>query len=495
MRRLLVTLLVMLACQGLFASPPEALAVSLADTRAFAKEDTVRFRYQDMTQWPPQERLAKVGQINLILNSLSKRRQVGRPTLLGTDAQVLRIDLADYGLWGSDKDPNAGQKVYERLGTPEAQEPYFHRLKEEAYTDAAGKKSTRRINAHGTWLDPAAIKELSERTFSYVPIVRADWFIFQASQQADRVTADKKGFGYYDFLNVKTQQDFFDLGGADPKKAKQLQMVIAARMGRSGVARNNRGIARQQCFTGGLWVTADFKTSKDRQNVLRLLRDEAHPPQGDASEQYITLPNGLFAYGLFDAQGNRQDTVPDFIAGDPRGIGLDTRIHAGRSCIACHVEGLRPIDDFVRKVITGQAELRPLNKGLALDLEELYLNNLPAKLHTDNEVFKAALKEVNGLTPEDNAQKLRALLSDYLEADVTMEKASFELGLTEQGLRDTLEKYVKDAPGRKALGDPLLVGLAKRVSEFSKQPSIPLRREHFEELVPVIYDMVQGAIP
>jgi hypothetical protein len=308
MRRLAVTLAVMVAAHAAFASPPEALAVALADARTLAKDDAYRTRYLDMTQWHPKERMARVGVVNFWLNSLSRRRPVGRPVLLGTDAQVLRIDLADYAL---------DAKVWERLGVIEAAEPYFHRPKEESYTDPQTKAvSHRRGNFHATWLDPAAIKELSERTYSYVPVLRADWFVWTTSQQADRGVKGKQ-FGYYDFLNLGTkQEDFQRLIGADPKKAAELQLVIAARVGRSKVTLNNRGIARQQALTGGYWLTADFKTSKDRQNTLRLLRDETQPPHGDASEQYGTLPNGLFAFWLQNAQGERQDTAPDSIASD-----------------------------------------------------------------------------------------------------------------------------------------------------------------------------------
>jgi hypothetical protein len=482
MRRLGISLSVMLACHAAFGSPPEALAVAWADNMTLSNDDAKYARYLAQTQWEPKVRLQKVGTVNYWLNSLNRGSTKGRPTLLGSEAQVLRIDLRDYHL-----DP----AVWERMGTFEANEPYFHRPKVWVGDD---KKTLKKIaDADGChWLDVAKYTELRNRTYSWAPVVRADWFVWLTGQQVNR-GPDGKTFGYYDFLGLgKKQQDFLDLIGADDKKNRQLQTIIAARVGRSGVALNNRGIARQGTVTGGaFWATADFKTSVGKQNVLRLLRDQdTQPPHGDASEQYGTLPNGLFAFFLVNADGTRQDVVPPDIAGDRNGIANDLQVHF-RSCAQCHVEGLRPIRDFVRQTFRGPAQLRSLEKGVFQELESLYLNNLDLKMHRDLEIYREALAAVNGLAPEENAARFRAMNEEYFGDEVTFPRAAFELGLTEQALHDALTRQTTDSFVRRALADPLLVGF----NAFNATPSVPLRREHFEELIPVLYDVVKGVIP
>src|SRR5207253_2525217 len=88
-------------------------------------------------------------------------------------------------------------------------------------------------------------------------------------------------------------------------------------------------------------------------NAVRNLRrgDFRH----QAEEHYLTLPNGLPVYFLGNAQGERQDSAPDFIGSDTSvlNVSRDGRIHVCLGCVRCHAGNvLQPIDDWARKNYT-----------------------------------------------------------------------------------------------------------------------------------------------
>ena len=117
---------------------------------------------------------------------------------------------------------------------------------------------------------------------------------------------------------------------------------------------NNRVVGR---LGPDYWATFDFKKSINLQNTVRQLDKDLDPPEGDASERYGFLPNGLFAFWLQNGKGERQDTAPDFIAPDKRTPNVtsdnDGRVHIGLSCIACHVAPGSSLSRTTRENYTG----------------------------------------------------------------------------------------------------------------------------------------------
>lgn len=144
----------------------------------------------------------------------------------------------------------------------------------------------------------------------------------------------------------------------------------------------------------------------------------------------------------------------------------------------CHIEGLRPIDDWTRKAFgagTGLA-LASIDHEKARRLRQLYLSDLPGLLKRDQDSYAEAVRASNGLTLAANAKVFGRVHAEYAEADLGPREVARELGVDPAAFLVALRTYVRTA--RPA--DPLLAGLAL-------EKPLPLRREHFEELVPQLY--------
>lgn len=452
------------------SSPAEAVAAAHADMVKLTPEARSYTRYLTLYAVPPQLKNDFYGVLNFQVNSLSRESEFVPPRRINAD--LVAVNYRDY---------NWPPEVWERLAKAD---PYFHqkaKLEEDAvvrtvwpggkqggkFFEAGVYKERHKkgdvIDVAAGWLPTKEITELREGTYSEAPILRADWFINQTAVQADRVA------GYYDFLALgKKEADFENLIGADKETSRRVKKEIAAALARSGVTLKNRGIVRFQAITGAYWLTQDYKKSVDRQNVLRLLDLDREPPQGDASERYGTLPNGLFAFWLQNDKGERQDTAPDFIASDRQATGNDTRVHAGKSCITCHAEGIRPIDDYVRKIYRGSIKLNSTDYDKFLRLRQLYLSDLEGNVKKDQQEYANALVRLNGpkWTPALNARLYNRVWDVYAEEDLGPNEFARELGVKTQDMVNAFKKY-------KPL-DPVLAGLIQ-------VPPVPIIRDHAEE--------------
>lgn len=456
-------LLLGVASGGVTAAPPEALAIALNHCRILPPETAKRTRFLDLTHLRAEERLEVARVLSFWLNSVSRSPDIVIPLSLG-DNRVLAFDLRDYEL---------NSVTYGGLGHSSG-EPFYHVILE--LQDQYGKKI--RQSAAAPWLNTQQITELMALTVSQVPIVRGDWFFAQTAIQADRAV------GYYDMLGLgKKEADFYKLGGVNVQEAKRLRLEMAASVVNSTVALHNRSITRIQALTGGLWQTADFKSSSDKQNTARILKDDTDPNNGDFGEFYLPLPNGLFAYWLQDDKGNRADSAPDFIASDNKSTSPDHRVHAALSCIRCHTEGLRPIDDYARKLFTNPVQLRSYDFEKLKRLRQLYLSDLPSHLSADNLRYAVAVKACNGFTPATNAKAVATAWEVYQDTPVSCEQAARELGIDERRLVMAIRNYAVSG----VVVDPV-------VASFAQTPPIAMSRDHFNEVYSVLQKII-GAIP
>jgi hypothetical protein len=335
--------------------------------------------------------------------------------------------------------------------------------------DASGGE---RFSAWTPALDATKAADATRLTFSEVPIVRADWFFTYTSANVDRRA------GYYKFLGIKSKDDIAELVGLDVAKARKIQREVAAIIAESGVALNNRQIYRFGAIAGGVWFTFDVKTSKDRQNAIRQLNGD-FTDNADANEVYFSLPNRLWGLAAVNnKEGTLQESVPDFIASDSQSTSNDRRIHPSISCIRCHVEGLRPINDYARQFYTidpkeGGALLTSPDYAKFKRLQRLYLGDLESEYQADQLVYSRALVRLlgPGWTPEKVAVAVRNTWQNYLDTPVSPEQLALELGCTVPMMQAAFSD-VSVAKG--ANGDPIIIGYARR-------KTFAARREHIEE--------------
>jgi len=342
---------------------------------------------------------------------------------------------------------------YQGTNTPAYREEKYTE-EQEVEEKIPGEAVKKRVFVGAPWVDPEALAYLIKETQAESPILRADWFITNASLAP----------AYYDFLRLgKTQKDFENLIFANEDLAKKARSQDKAVVITSTVARNNRTLNRSPTFTNGYyWQSHDsLKSVDDRQYVQNLLNEKF-----DATEDIGTLPNGLQAYFLTDGQGNRLDFANPDVAID--NTAQDRVVRTARSCIICHAEGIKPISDEVRTLTKKlqnreQVKLLITKKEDAYRIDDLFGSDLDEQIIKDQNIYSAAVARTNGLRMDVNAKQYARIWDDYWEILLTKEVAARDLGIP---LAD-LEKYIRLS------NDPTVLALIR-------EPIGPLRRDQWE---------------
>lgn len=491
MRALTLLILLLAACGRAPASDPRsAVALALADCARLPAERQQAARYL----WRPA--LAADTKENLKLLTERARLDAAWVNFLSAESELLAPKRLAPDLWRVFLDDYRWKReVWEKLLDVE---PYFHvkivavvKAEPETTEERTGRRisfdggrtwqwETRRVErkkkvearaiaAAAPWLDAVQVAGLIALTQSQVPIVRADWFLFQTAQAAERKA------GYYDWLNLgKKLQDFDDLVGANLKASRNLRRAHRAIIGRSSVALQNRGMEGGATLTEGIrFLTEDYARSDGDKNPVRLLLGDAKP---DGGEGLGNLPNGLIAMWVQNADSLRLDAVPDNIASDGTSRSPDRRVHAGM-CMRCHVEGYRPINDWARRIYAPPFKLESVDYRLQKELRAAYLSQLDVFLERGRKTYADALR-VFGFTPATFSRAFAEGWSSYADEDRDLPQLARELGLDAGVLLAKLNAEAErgEKTGKKL--DPLLAGLVQ---------GIPLRIEHAEELVPEIY--------
>ena len=216
-----------------------------------------------------------------------------------------------------------------------------------------------------------------------VPFVYVDWFLATASLPPL----------YHDLLALpETERELERELGIDV--ARNLQSAPGIRVWRagtnnSGVSNNNRVVERHTSRYGAYWKSHDFASNTGRQHIF------THPLsfKRDGGEVIFNLPNGLQAYYISDALGNRIDVAPTDIVSNP--AASDPAVRNGISCIGCHTEGMKTFEDEVRAGI--QRTVNPsYDKAHALRLyvEKVMMDEL---LWNDTQRFREALEATGGV--------------------------------------------------------------------------------------------------
>ena len=270
-----------------------------------------------------------------------------------------------------------------------------------------------------------------------VPFVHVDWFLANASLPPL----------YHDILDLPaTDRELERELGIDV--ARNIQSAAGVRVWRagfndSGVSNNNRVVERHNSPHGAYWKSYDFAGNIGTQNVLTHPLSFTH----DGGEVIFNLPNGLQAYYISDASGNRIDVAPTEIVSNP--AASDPAVRNGLSCIGCHTEGMKEFEDGVRKAVE-QVTNPTFDKPHALRLyvEKTVMDTLIVE---DTERYRTALEATGGvfggIEPvhrfyeafQDPLDASRAAASVGLETTAFLAKISQESSLQNLGLAGLLD--------------------------------------------------------
>jgi mono/diheme cytochrome c family protein len=371
----------------------------------------------------PDEMTAYVAALNKLMNSLSWAPDPVKLTALDAAGTVLSFRLSDFG-WDA-----ARWAAIER-GYPAA---LVHTVAADVLKTAGSKA----VIVNGDWLAAAA---------GETPL-------------------------YYDLLGIPQKLSAFaTMNGTKIDSDIRAGSVRRIAVRESAVTRGNRLIERHPGDRGGLWLVYDFATSSGAQNIFdhplgpKSATHAASPFKADEVRALFALPNGFYAFALYDADGNRIDRVLPGIekayAGDEADA-VEPTTKAGTNCFSCHTDGLVATKDDFRPAgpIDISSTPMPADRRSALPLFGTDSENALLMLGgTDR--YRAAAKAAGvDLGARVHGEELvSGLARRYREG------ADFEVALGETGLeRKEFLNELADAKGPAApLARRLLHGVLSR---------------------------------
>ena len=289
--------------------------------------------------------------LSKLVNSLSWGREVTKPQPIDSEATIFYIDLRDYE-W------ELGTNRWTLIETE-----YPYNIAFEAPTQTALREK---------------LTNLRQEMSCEVPFVHVDWFLATASLPPL----------YHDILDLPLTDRELE-AELDVDVGENIINAAGKRVWRAGfndsrVSSHNRIVERHRSRYGAYWKSYDFAGSVGSKNVLTHPLNFTH----DGGEIIFNLPNGLQAYYLVDASGNRLDAAPPEIVQNP--ATSDSTVRNGLSCIGCHTEGMKTFEDQVRGVAE-QSEDPPFDKDKVL---RLYVEKtvMDALVEEDTEHYRQALE-------------------------------------------------------------------------------------------------------
>ena len=320
--------------------------------RAFARYFTLTHLYN------AGESLEALGAYQLalskLINSLSWGFEIRNPVPIDTAETIFYIDLRHYE-WDRNEAWTQMEQVY----------PY--NIEFDPVTQAGLIEKLTNLRA-----------EMN----CQVPFMHVDWFLGTASLPPL----------YHDILDLpETDRELErDLDVNVARNIENAPGVHVRRAGfkESGVSNNNRVVERHTSRYGAYWKSYDFAGNIGTQDILTHPLSFTH----DGGEVVFNLPNGLQAYYVSDASGNRIDEAPITIV---RNLAAsDPTVRNGLSCIGCHTEGMKTFEDEVRAVFEKQPD-----SAIKAQVLRLYVakSDMDAYVEADTQRYKTALEKTGGV--------------------------------------------------------------------------------------------------
>jgi hypothetical protein len=435
----------LLICSSLLAlaTPADEMRAAVADVERLPPEVRPTTRYLTLYAIAPSQRQDAVKAISYVLNALSHTRAISQPLLV--TPTLVRFSIGQYA--PRPDEFAAWFDAWEKLAELD---PYFH-LRTQVLVNPdsklrkpAGNKTAvgisvsspsdlKTITTDGGWADPYTAAQLRSATHSVGALLRADYFIVQAT------TTPR----YYEFSGVPdTENDFLKSLGVDRTVIDRLRANAGANLATSGVTAKPRRIVWAQGPLGGIYSTLDVETVDAQRDPLRRPITAAGLAfHYDLGEWFAVAPNGLWRTALFNSAGHRQDSVPDRVAkdtSDPAGDGIVVPLI---SCIRCHREaGLRPFVDDETKLLTGRVDLLSPDPNIIGRAVEFYDEpRLNRQMQFDRQTYADAVaRATGGLKPEELAESLATLVRRHAYLPVTLNQAATEVGLDRNQFQDVL---------------------------------------------------------
>ena len=306
-------------------------------------------------------------------------------------------------------------------------------------------------------------------------LIRGDWLVTElldcqlsASQQEDGIPA------YYRLL----------YRGAPPKNEQELLAFWEIdndtnrhRGAIEGVSqvnrRGRRWIETRSRHAGYFWITRDSL-------ALTVGSDPLEDPSGrsvthDGSEAIIGLnktssegftTGAVQYYWLGNGSGATVFEAPVQLVEDTTRFRNVASIRTWGSCLQCHVEGIRPLDENVvlqlnDKYGIWQVPADGKDNQVLADIRRFHFGDLSREIKRNQEDYEAGVRIHTGWTVKELIEATENVVRGY-DAFLTLPKAAGELGVAPELLKSRLTEYSQLREGKFTFGAPagllMLVG-------------------------------------
>lgn len=277
-----------------------------------------------------------------------------------------------------------------------------------------------------------------------VPLINGDWFAAAASEPPL----------YYALLGLPQKlSELAKMNGVDIEQSIKTAAARRIAIRSSAITRGNRLAERHAGGRGPMWLMYDFATSSGEQDLFeRPLGPKATPTvrtpfKPDEIRVAFALPNGFFAYAIFDAAGNRVDRVLPGLEKAYAGTesnALEPVTKPGSNCFACHVVPITVYhDDFRGNAATQASTPSTLAKDVSDIALTIYSNDSETALLAsgDNDHYRAALEAAKidpGLTVKGD--EIVTALAHRYRGGSDIKAAVAEAGLDREVFMKTLSE-------------------------------------------------------
>lgn len=333
----------------------------------------------------------------------------------------------------------------------------------------------------------ALVTPLAERLRSTAatgnPVIRGDWL-------AEALSDPKLYAGLLGLPNRLSE--LAKMNGIDVDYNVRIARARRAVVRNSTVTRGNRLAERHPGARGGFWLIHDFSSSSGDQDLFehplgpKLGGNVKAPFKADLVRVQFALPNGFFAYALFDTSGTRLDQVLPGVEA-PEYSALQAPVRAGRDCFVCHSDGVKALRDDYRAQFqppSGASPVKDTSRDAALQLSATD-GEMVLLRDADNERHRGAQLSA-GVDPaltSKGEEIISALARRYREGtdfqgvavEMGLEPAALETALSgTSGANAVLARRLQTDWLARADLDPLLAylkGAETREGSATKQPA------------------------
>jgi hypothetical protein len=487
--------------------PPDAKPIAPNDCVMLAAADAQSvpiahgYRYLTLANYEPAKRPEMIQCLDYVLNSLSRRRLISYcHPVQNSNFSVVRVDLDAYGMpydvWEQLAEKGSGPtRVTKKTDQPE---PYFQLVspskkttrvkKQRQQKDAQGRplfydggrgepamedyyEDQTDKTFFGNWIDAGAAAALAKATGSNHPILRADWFIGNATIAP----------AYNELLGFKKLEDFQDF-----VRYRQRDYDLATKgivTDSQKVALHQRAVLITPTSLGRYHETFDYLTSTGDDDLLKDLVKRRR----DAGEIFAEGPNGLQYYLLINGKNEIIDFADPNVATDQETHWRNKLVWGGMvSCVGCHTDGTMPVNDEVRALTKPPLALQiPLvEKKKAEEVADLFFSgNIDDPLNLTRSQYASRVNIASrGLTPAKNGALLRQQFVNYQQQPLLLADAAREVGATPAEVRKVIETLKAPAPSY--VLTQLIAGRPVRRDQWEA--------EGYSQLAPLIHLLKKG---